>query len=260
MVKKTEKTDAIVIPDAKVSESPINLGAALSRRTIFQPFEMWIVGSTPLIVHAWSQKAKLEMLSKQTKATKPGKEARDPERDFVDSLYEMNGEGYGFPATGVKNCILSAAHKDKGVARSSVLQALFINAEMVRARPALAGAICDMPLVRIHGGKPEMREDMTKIGSGLNKIANLAYRGQFTFWAMKITGQFNPVVLTAEALSFLVQESGLASGLGEWRNERKGMFGAFHLATAQEEREWEAYAKGKGPLPIPEGFQQQAAE
>ena len=103
-----------------------------------------------------------------------------------------------------------------------------------------------------------MREDMTKIGSGLNKIANLAYRGQFTVWAMKITGQFNPVVLTAEALSFLVQESGLASGLGEWRNERKGVFGAFHLATAQEEVEWDAFVKGKGPLPMPEGYQQAA--
>jgi hypothetical protein len=256
MAKKAKETE-IEIPHTEVSATPVNLGAALSKRTIYQPFNMWIVGDTPLIVHAWSQKAKLEMLSKQVKATKSGKEARDPERDFVDSLYEMDEGSYGFPATGVKNCILSAAHKDKGVARSSVLQALYINAEMVRSRPALAGAICDMPLVRVHGSKPQMREDMVKIGSGLNKIANLAYRGQFTFWAMKISGQFNPAVLTAEALSFLVQESGLASGLGEWRNERRGMFGAFHLATADEEKEWEAYLKG-GPLPTPANYQQAA--
>jgi hypothetical protein len=258
MKKKNKETEAVQIPEVKVSATPVNLGAALSKRTIFQPFEMWIVGDTPLIVHAWSQKAKLEMLSKQVKATKAGKEARNPEQDFVDSLYEMGDGKYGFPATGVKNCILSAAHKDKGVARSSVLQALFINAEMTRSRPALAGAICDMPLVQVHGGKPQMREDMVKIGSGLNKIANLAYRGQFTVWAMKISGQFNPAVLTAEALSFLVQESGLASGLGEWRNERKGMFGAFHLATADEETLWERYVKGKGPIPVPANYQQAA--
>jgi hypothetical protein len=257
MSKKAKETETVQVPDIKISSTPVNLGAALSKRTIFQPFEMWIVGDTPLITHSWSQKAKLEMLSKQTKATKPGKAMRDPEQDFVDSLYDMGNGAFGFPATGVKNCILSSAHKDKGIARSSVLQALFINAEMVRARPALAGAICDMPLVRIHGVKPEMREDMVKIGSGLNKIANLAYRGQFTVWAMRITGQFNPVVLTAEALSFLVQESGLASGLGEWRNERKGVFGAFHLATATEEAEWEAYLKG-GPLPFPANYQQAA--
>ena len=256
MAKKAKTVETVAAKT--VSAEPINLGALLSTKTPYQTFRLWLVGSTPLIVHAWSQKAKLEMLQKQVKATRAGKEARDPQADFVSSLYEMGDGTYGFPATGVKNCILSAAHKDKGVARSAVMSALWIDAEMIRTRPALAGAVCDMPLVRIIGGDPAMREDMVKIGSGLNKIANLAYRGQFTVWAMKISGRFNPAVLTAEALAFLIQESGLASGLGEWRNERKGMFGAFHLATAEEEVQWEAFAAGKGPLPLPENYRMAA--
>lgn len=256
MAKKAKKTEEK--SESQISETPINLGVLLSRKPIFQKFNLWIVGDTPLITHAWSQKAKLEMLSKQVKATRGGKEARDPQADFVSSLYEMGDGTFGFPATGVKNCILSAAHKDKGIARSGVLGALFLQADMVRCRPALAGAICDMPLIRIHGTEPAMREDMVKIGSGLQKIANLAYRGQFTVWAMKIEGQFNPSVVTAEALAFLIQESGMASGLGEWRNERKGMFGAFHLATAEEEKQWEAYAKGVGELPTPANYQMAA--
>jgi hypothetical protein len=236
------------------AEEQIKLSALLSKKPIYSEFAFWIVGDTPLITHAWSEKAKREMLIKQVKATKPGKEARDPQADFVSSLYEMNG-GFGFPATGVKNCILSAAHKDKGIARASVMAALWLHAEMVRTRPALAGAICDMPLIKVHGPKPEMREDMVKIGSGLSKTANLAYRGQFTVWAMRITGRFNTAVLTAEALAFIVQESGIAAGLGEWRNERKGMFGAFHLADANEEDAWEAFAAGKGPMPVPASYQ-----
>lgn len=249
---------------AKTTETPseagqnVNLGTLLSQKAIFNTFRLWIVGDTPLITHAWSHKAKLEMLQKQVKATKGGKDARDPQADFVSSLYEMGDGTFGFPATGVKNCILSAAHKDKGIARSSVMSALWIDAQMVRVRPALAGAVCDMPLVRIVGGEPEMREDMVKIGSGLNKIANLAYRGQFTVWAMSITGRFNPAVITADALAFLIQESGMASGLGEWRNERKGMFGAFHLATPEEEAGWIAYSKGEGALPIPANYQMAA--
>lgn len=252
MAKKPKIETMLETP--KISETPVSLSALLSTRTIFQKFNMMLVGDSPLIVHAWSEKAKREMLQKQVKATKSGKEARNPQADFVSSLYEMGDGTYGFPVTGVKNCILAAAHKDKGIARSGVMGALFLQAQMVRVRPALAGAICDMPLVRIYGGKPEMREDMVKIGSGLNKIANLAYRGQFTFWAMKIEGQINPAVLTAEALAFLVQESGMASGLGEWRNERKGIFGAFHLATGREEQTWDAYINGKGPLPVPESY------
>lgn len=238
---------------AKAPDS-VNLSALLSKKPIFTGFKFWIVGDTPLITHAWSEKAKREMLAKQVKATKPGKEARDPQGDFVSSLYEMGDGTYGFPATGVKNCILSAAHKDKGVARAAVMAALWIDAQMVRTRPALAGAICDMPLLRIYGGEPEMREDMVKIGSGLSKTANLAYRGQFTLWGMRITGRFNTAVLNAEALTFIVQESGTAAGLGEWRNERKGMFGAFHLATPEEETAWEEFAGGRGELPVPAGY------
>jgi hypothetical protein len=235
-----------------------SLAAQLSKKTQFKAFRTWIVGDTPIITHAWSEKAKREMLQKQVKATKAGKEARDPQADFVSSLYEM-GEGvYGFPATGVKNCILSAAHKDKGIARTGVMAALWINADMVRVRPALAGAVCDMPLIRIYGSQPEMREDMVKIGSGLNKTANLAYRAQFTIWAMKVTGRFNPSVVTEEALAFLIQESGFSSGLGEWRNERKGMFGAFHMADADEELAWDSYAAGLGDLPIPASYKEAA--
>lgn len=228
-----------------------SLASSLSKKPAFKNFSMWLVGDTPIITHAWSEKARREMLQKQVKATKAGKEARDPESDFVSSLYEMGPDCYGFPATGIKNCILSAAHKDKGIARSAVMSALWINAEMVRTRPALAGAICDMPLIRIFGSKPEMREDMVKIGSGLNKIANLAYRAQFTVWAMRVTGRFNSTVLTPDALAFLIQEAGMSSGLGEWRNERKGLFGAFHLAEAHEETAWDAFAAGKGEMPMP---------
>lgn len=258
MAKKTQQeTDGTVASQYEGNEQ-VSLASLLSTKTTYKGFSIWLVGDTPLITHAWSEKARREMLQKQVKATRGGKEARDPQSDFVSSLYEMGEGAYGFPATGVKNCILSAAHKDKGIARSAVMSALWINAEMVRTRPALAGAICDMPLVRIYGGAPEMREDMVKIGAGLNKTANLAYRGQFTIWALKITGRFNASVITPEALAFLIQESGMASGLGEWRNERKGCFGSFHLATAEEEAEWEAFKVGKGRLPTPESYRMAA--
>lgn len=236
----------------------VSLAAALAKKPLFSSFSVWLVGDTPLITHAWSEKAKREMLQKQVKAPKAGKEARDPQADFVSSLYEMSEGVFGFPATGVKNCILSAAHKDKGIPRSAVMSALWINAEMVRARPALAGAICDMPLLRIYGSEPEMREDMVKVGSGLNKTASLAYRAQFLVWAFRVTGRFNSSILNAEQLAFLIQEAGLSYGLGEWRNERKGMFGAFHLATEQEEVDWEAFAAGRGPLPLPASYQMAA--
>lgn len=241
-----------------MTKSVQSLASALSRKPKFHGFSMWLVGDTPLITHAWSEKARRQMLEKQVKAPKAGKEARDPDSDFVASLYEMGDGGYGFPAMGVKNCILSAAHKDKGVARSNVTTALWLDADMVRTRPALAGAICDMPLIRIHGGAPEMREDMVKVGAGLRKTATLAYRAQFTVWALKVTGRFNSAVLNSEQLAFLIREAGMAAGIGEWRSERRGMFGAFHLGDESEEAEWDAYAAGEGGLPLPAGYRMAA--
>lgn len=226
-----------------------SLSAILSKPATYKLFSTWIVGDTPLITHAWSEKAKREMLQKQVKATRGGREARDPVADFVSSLYEIGNGAYGFPAMGFKNCILSVAHKDKGIARTSVMAALWVDAEIVRTRPAFAGAVCDMPLLRIYGSAPVNREDMVKVGAGLNKTASLAYRGQFTNWAFRVTGKFNSDILTLDALAFLIDEAGMSSGLGEWRNERKGMFGAFHRATAEEETAWEAFAAGKGPIP-----------
>lgn len=232
----------------------VSLSAALSKEVQFKRFAVWLVGDTPLIVHAWSEKARREMLQKQVKATKGGRDVRDPEADYISSLYEMGDGIFGFPAMGVKNCVLSSAHKDKGIARTVVMAALWIDAEMIRTRPALAGAVCDMPLVRIWGEKPVMREDMVKIGSGLNKTATLSYRGQFTQWAMRVTGKFNSTVLTPEALAFLIQQAGVESGLGEWRNERRGVFGAFHLADQSEEKAWDKFASGKGKMPISEAY------
>ena len=52
-----------------------------------------IIGDTPLIVHAWSEKAKKMMLDTQTGATKTkAKEARDPFDDFIQSLYWLEGK------------------------------------------------------------------------------------------------------------------------------------------------------------------------
>lgn len=51
-----------------------------------------IKGDSPLIVHKWSEKAKKEILEKQMKKAKAkGHDAKDPVRDFIDSLYWIEG-------------------------------------------------------------------------------------------------------------------------------------------------------------------------
>jgi len=97
-----------------------------------------------------------------------------------------------------------------------------------------------------------MREDMVRVGAGLNKTSTLAYRAQFFPWAARITGRFNPTQVPAESLAFLFDEAGRACGLCDWRNEKRGVFGSFHLASAEEEGAWTRFSKGEGPMPMPE--------
>lgn len=239
------------------------LGLSLSKAPVYKEFEMWLIGMTPMIQHSWSHKAKLQMLQKQVKAVKgEGKETRDPQKDFLDSLYWMDEQkGHiGFPTTAFKLSFLTVAHKDRGIARSDAKLAIYLKADMVDQRPALAGAKCDLPLTRVYGSKPVIREDMGNVGSGLTKKANLIYRAQIDTWAVKLRGQFNTAMMTHDHLIALAMGSGIAVGVGEWRNERDGSFGAYRLAVSQDEIDaWEAYAAGKGPLPH-DYTMQQAAE
>lgn len=252
---KTPKTSSV---ETEGAVENVNLARFLSTKAVWKGFDLWIVGDSPLICHAWSEKAKRQMLEKQVKSIKPAKEARNPESEFRATLYEMP-DGYGFPATAVKKCLLSGAHKDKGVPMTAVQRSLFIEAPYISVRPALAGAICDVPLIRIWGSEPLLREDMVRIGSGKTKTANLAYRSQFTVWGIRVKGRFNASVITSDVLEYLIGETGVATGLGEWRNEKSGSFGAFHLASEEEAKAWNAFASGKGPLPIPV-WQRMAAE
>ena len=244
----------------------VPLARFMSQKAVFQQAEIWIVGDAPLIVHSWSEKAKHEMLQKQVRAIKPGKAPRTPEKEFADSLYMMQtkegSDVYGFPCTAIKKCMLSAAHKDKGIPRDTVMRSVWFTAPFIRTRTAIDGAICDLPLIRLWGSDPEMREDMVRIGVGLTKTANLAYRAQFRVWAMRIVFRYNASVISEDVIATLITESGMSCGIGDWRNEKNGMFGSFHLGTASEIDAWDKFARRKGPLPQPAYLDdlQQAAE
>ena len=88
-----------------------------------------IVGDTPPIMHAWSEKAKREMLEKQMKTAKAkAKDAKNPIEDFIRSMYwktpmptEMSQDGFEkailegaqfcFPVTAIKQAAISAAFR-----------------------------------------------------------------------------------------------------------------------------------------------------
>lgn len=204
--------------DATVTIPAINIQYATIR----------VVGDSPLIVHKWSEKAKKEILDKQMKKAKTkGHDAKDPVRDFIESLYWINGEPenkteegfahaiesgarFGFPSVAFKASAVSAGYRS-GVTKDKVSMnaAFHIDGELVEIK-----------------GIPEMREDMVRIGMG---TADIRYRGMFSKWSAIFQVKYNASAISLEQLVNLINLGGFACGLGEWRPEKGGQFGMFHV-------------------------------
>lgn len=199
-----------------------------------------IVGDTPLIVHAWSDKAKQMILDAQT-GKKKGKQKpkRVPAADFVEGAYWLtekpvysenaddeeviaafekaieNGARFGFPATAIKQAANSAAYRLGWVKNQAGLRgAWFIEAD-------------ENGLVEVVSDTPVIREDMVKIGMG---TADLRYRPQFNNWHCDLTISYNANgEFDLNSIINAINAGGYVCGVGEWRPERDGNFGRFHV-------------------------------
>lgn len=199
-----------------------------------------LVGDTPLIMHAWSEKAKRMLLeSQQGKKAGKKKEAKNPVYDFIESMYWLegkpevsntmseeeceerfieaceNGARFGFPVTAFKQAAISAAYrmgwsKDK----VSLRGAFFIESDADG-------------MIEIKSMTPVMREDMVKVGVG---TADIRYRGEFRKWYADIVVTYNVNgQYSLENIINMINAGGYFCGVGEWRPERDGQFGVYHI-------------------------------
>jgi hypothetical protein len=217
-----------------------------------------IIGKTPLIVHRWSEKAKREMLEKQMGVAKKRKhEIKVPTNDFIGSLNwltpmpdEFTDEAvdaalknarFGFPVTGFKQAAISAAYR-MGWARDkmSLRGAFYITPD---ANGYYAGDLVlndtktkieivpnvflHNQLIEIKGGGPVMRQDMVKVGMG---AADIRYRAEFSEWYCDMQIRYNVNgEKTADQIINILNAGGYACGVGEWRPERDGQNGMYHV-------------------------------
>ena len=194
-----------------------------------------IAGDTPLIMHRWSEKAKRMILEKQMKKTKSSaKEAKNPIEDFIESIYWMdgkpseyteeafdeacrNGARFGFPVTAIKQATISSAYRN-GITKdmASLRGAFFI-----------AGEGSEL-LAEVKGCAPTMREDMVRVGMG---VADIRFRGEFANWYMDLQVSYNANgAYTLDQIINLINVGGFSCGIGEWRPEKDGNYGMYHVA------------------------------
>lgn len=213
-----------------------NVGFVIPRLEV-QMMEVTVVGDTPLIVHAWSAKAKREMLEKQMKKAKAAKEAKDPRKDFEESMYRLPDGGYGFPSVGFKSAAATAALTTDGIKKAHALRAFHVVGEDIDVEGAFEGTKMRQNLVRIEGSPPAMREDLVRVGMG---TADLRYRAEFFPWHARVLIRYQARLLSPEQILNLINLAGFSVGIGEWRPEREGQSGMFHVATDDDFAQLEA--------------------
>lgn len=197
--------------------------------------EITVVGDTPIIMHAWSEKAKRMMLeAQQGKSKGKKKEAKNPVEDFINSMYWLtespteytedafekaiaDGAKFGFPVTAFKQAAISAAYRMGWVKDKMGLRGAFF----------IESDYGDM--IEIVSDAPVMREDTVKVGMG---VADLRYRGEFKNWRATFRVKYNVNgQYSLENIINIINAGGAVCGVGEWRPEKDGQFGMFHVKT-----------------------------
>lgn len=204
-----------------------------------------IVGDTPLITHAWSEKAKRQMLEDQMGGKRVKKRpTKMPFDDFARSLHWItpmptetitdpatnelrevvteelfdqaikDGAKFGFPANSIKLCANSAAYRMGYVKNQMALRgAYFIKSEY--------GDLCE-----IKGDIPQLRDDMVRV----QMSTDIRFRPMFENWYIDAELEYNSSgQFSLEDIINCINLGGYAVGIGEWRPEHDGDFGQFHV-------------------------------
>lgn len=208
--------------DTKISLQALDLG----RLTLH------IVGDSPLISHAWSQKARLQYLDELMDKPSIGRRSKHPTQEFAGSLYWLSDKPeidddtpedeaqkilaqvlstarFGFPTSAFKAAAIDAAMRAGVIKKAVARGAFFIYGEFAELK-----------------GIPTPREDMVRIGRG---NPDIRFRAEFKSWSTTLDIEFNKRLLNAEQLANIFRMGGYACGVGDWRPAKGGSFGMFHI-------------------------------
>jgi len=170
-----------------------------------QTIDIPIIGTSSLIVHRWSEKARKQMLDKQTKKAAGPREAKNPEEDYQQARY-ISTEGWdGVPSVAFKAACVGACRFAEDIPMTMAKRLLYIVPD---------GRDKDGVELTQIVGKPRSRQDMVRLESG---TADIRFRPEYVQWSAVIRVRFIASVISAEMVLNLVELAGSVEGVCEWR-------------------------------------------
>ena len=193
--------------------------------------EVWIKGTAPLVIHAWSRKVQNEIKAKQEAgSTANSKRKRDP-KDFAEKFNEarhISFEGWdGIPAPAFRNACISACRL-VGFKMTMAKLSIFVEADGF-------GRDDGQPLVKIIGSAPRQFESMVRLANG---SCDISVRPQWIEWGARLRIRYDADQFTASDVVNLVARAGLQVGICEGRpgsTNSNGMgWGTFEVSTKED--------------------------
>lgn len=237
----------MAVKESKNGTGHINrIASEVEKVAVIQPLRIGklsfkLKGTSTLVTHPLGEKARKEMLQKQTGTKKTTKHApRCPMQEFLDSFYwidqtpprpkkvvddvpiydedevweVVNKAKFGIPITGFKNALISAC-RNQDMKMTQMRQACFVSGT-------------EHPDWAIIEGKPEWRADICRIQK---KIPHEVFRPGWNEWSTSIRIEWDLNVLNEHQIANLLSVAGYYVGICEGRPEKSALgWGRWEIA------------------------------
>lgn len=194
-----------------------------------------IVGKTPLIMHRMSEKAKQELLmpkGRKTAADKATTLKHDPIGEFRAAAYVMHDEMrptyFGLPSALLKRSMMDAALRIPGAKKTEIAQLVHVEHTMTDVY-----------------GLPEVFCAVTR-SSDMNRTPDVRTRPIFPEWAAFVEITYAVPFLTQRSILNLLTAAGQICGLGDWRLQKGGPYGAFLVTDPEQDERFQRIVETQG--------------
>jgi len=183
-----------------------------------------IVGTSPMIMHRFSKKARGELLLPKgpiNRAEKAAHLKHDPVSEFRETIYlnrdDKTPTRVHFPADAFSKALASAALDIPGASKSQMLRLTSVVSTQINIF-----------------GIPKMFMNMVR-SSDMARTPDVRTRAVFPEWACTIDVEFVSSLIKEKQVINLLAAAGIIVGIGDWRPQKGGAYGKFRVADDKDE-------------------------
>jgi hypothetical protein len=190
----------------------VNTGVTIKAPNI-QHAQFQVVGTAPYVQHKFSQKARQEMLGRQTGAIAKGtknKAFRDVESEFEAAIHYAQEGWYGIPAPAFRAAMIDACRL-VGFKMTVAKLSVFVEPDGFDRDDG-------SPLVKLDAEAPERSEMAARLETG---VAMVTIRPMWRKWGCNLNVKFDGDQFNMSDVANLLMRAGLQVGIGEGRPNSK---------------------------------------